>query len=144
MTVCDFGAAIFAIRLNTKLGEKDICLSYPTIETYVKSGAYCGATVGRVANRIKNARFTPNGKGYVLSNHEGANQLHGGKMGFAYRFWNAELCGETLKLTLENSDDDQGFPATLKMTVKYEIVGNGLDIRFTAIADNDTVWTPQK
>ena len=142
VTVCDFGAAITSVCLHTKLGKRDICLSYPTIDSYVKSGAFCGATVGRVANRIKNARFTLYGKEYVLSNNEGNNQLHGGLTGFAYRFWDVEICGEVLKLTLISEDGDQGYPHHLKMTVEYEIVGNGLDIRFSALSDGDTVWAP--
>ena len=142
VTVCDFGAAVIAIRLNTKLGEKDICLSYPTIDSYIRSGSFSGATVGRIANRIKNARISLNGKEYVLCNNEGNNQLHGGAVGFAYRFWEAEICGEVLKLTLTSENGDQGYPHEVKMTVEYEIVGNGLDIRFTAISNGDTVWAP--
>jgi aldose 1-epimerase len=142
VTVCDFGAAVIAIRLNTKLGEKDICLSYPTIDSYIKSGSFSGATVGRIANRIKNARFSLNGKEYVLCNNEGNNQLHGGVTGFAYRFWEAEICGDVLKLTLTSENGDQGYPHNLKMTVEYEIIGNSLEIRFSAITDGDTVWAP--
>lgn len=139
VTVCDFGAAVTSIRLNTALGVKDICLSFPSIEAYLKSGAYCGATVGRVANRIRRARFTLNGREYTLSANEGRNTLHGGKNGFPYRLWHAEICGDVLRLTLESADGDQGFPHNLRMTVEYEIVGNSLEIRYSAQSDGDTV-----
>lgn len=89
--VLDFGAAVYAIRLHTNQGMKDVALHFPTIEEYVQSGAYCGATVGRIANRIGSASFSLHGKQYPLSANEGKNQLHGGKVGFSHRFWNAEF-----------------------------------------------------
>ena len=140
--ICDFGAAILSVKLNTKLGVKDICLSYPTIESYINSGAYCGATVGRIANRIKGARFKLNGVEYKLSANENGNQLHGGKEGFAYRFWQAEICGNVLKLYLNSKNGDQGFPGELNVKVEYEIVENRLEIRYYATADSNTVFAP--
>ncbi|KAH9295391.1 hypothetical protein KI387_038979, partial [Taxus chinensis] len=41
-----------------------------------------GAIVGRVANRIKNAQFTLDGKTYHLANNSGNNSIHGGLRGF--------------------------------------------------------------
>jgi galactose mutarotase-like enzyme len=32
-------------------------LGYDTLDEYVKAAPYFGATVGRIANRIKNAKF---------------------------------------------------------------------------------------
>ncbi len=140
--ILDFGASVYAVRLNTRLGKKDIALHFPTVEGYMESGAYCGATVGRVANRIGGASFLLNGKTYRLSANEGTNQLHGGKLGFAYRFWKAEMDGEVLRLTLESADSDQGFPHALTMTVEYELVRGTLEIRYSAISNGDTVWAP--
>ncbi len=140
--ILDFGASVYAVRMHTKLGKKDIALHFPTVEGYISSGAYCGATVGRVANRIGGASFTLNGKTHVLSANEGNNQLHGGKFGFAYRFWKAEIDGEVLRLTLESEDGDQGFPHNLTMTVEYELVHGTLEIRYSALSDGDTVWAP--
>ncbi len=140
--VLDFGASVYAVRLQTKKGVKDVALHFPTIEGYIQSGAYCGATVGRVANRIGGASFSLNGKTYALSANEGRNQLHGGKVGFSYRFWNAEIDGNVLKMTLESEDGDQGYPHNVTMTVEYELVHGALEIRFSAISDGDTAWAP--
>lgn len=39
-------------------------LGYDTLEAYVSDDCYLGATIGRVANRIKGASFQLNGKTY--------------------------------------------------------------------------------
>jgi aldose 1-epimerase len=39
--------------------------------------SYFGALVGRVANRIANARFVLDGKAYHLFKNDGNNTLHG-------------------------------------------------------------------
>ena len=51
--VTDFGAAVQSIRLATRAGEKDVTLGYNDIDARIASGTYCGATIGRVANRIR-------------------------------------------------------------------------------------------
>lgn len=140
--VLDYGAAVYAVRLHTKQGVKDVALHFSTIEEYVQSGAYCGATVGRIANRIGDASFSLHDKKFPLSANEGKNQLHGGKVGFSHRFWKAEIIGDILKMSLQSEDGDQGFPHNLTMTVEYELIHGTLEIRYTAIADGDTVWAP--
>ncbi|MBE7088644.1 MAG: galactose mutarotase [Clostridiales bacterium] len=140
--ICDFGATVYSILVKTPKGEVDVCLGYPRLCDYAKSGAYCGATVGRVANRIGGASFILNGKKYCLPANEKCNTHHGGYIGFSHRLWQAEICGEVLKLSLLSPANEQGFPANLLMMVEYEIVGNALDIRYSATADGDTLWAP--
>jgi aldose 1-epimerase len=46
--------------------------------TLIQNGtAYFGGLIGRVANRIANARFTLDGKTYQLFRNDGNNSLHG-------------------------------------------------------------------
>lgn len=140
--ITDFGAAIQYLRVNTKNGVKDICLNYPTIEERVKSGTYCGATIGRVANRIKNSRFTLGGNEYKLSANDGNNCNHGGRNGFDKRIFEAETKDDILVLKLLSRDGDQGFPGNLNLTVEYKLSGKNLEIRYSAVCDTDTLWAP--
>lgn len=84
--ITGFGAAVQFIRLHTKIGIKDICLGYSTIKERLESGTFCGATIGRVANRIRNSQFSINVIKYYLPSNEGKNCNHGGN-GFHTRLF---------------------------------------------------------
>mgnify|MGYP001106083115 CR=1 FL=1 len=139
--ITDFGAAVQFIRLKTKNGIKDICLGYSSIKERLESGTFCGATIGRVANRIRGSEFTLNGKKYDLPNNDGKNCNHGGN-GFHTRLFENHIKKDVLVLTLVSPDGDQGFPGKITLRVEYEIVGKALEVRYTAVSDKDTVWSP--
>lgn len=140
--ITDFGAAVQYIRLRTKKGVKDVALGYPNVEERIKSGTYCGATIGRVANRIKGAQFVLNGVKYKVLPNEGENCNHGGKEGFDRKLFKAETEGDILKLSYDSNDGEQGFPGNLAFTVEYELTGRTLEIRYFAVSDKDTLWSP--
>ena len=140
--VLDFGATLNFIRLNTPQGEKNVILGYDCVEGYINSKAYVGATVGRVANRIAGSKFTLGGKEYRISANEGENCLHGGAEGFDKRFYDAEVDGDTLTLSLTSPDGDMGFPGERKFKVEFALNGRELSIRYTAISDKDTLFSP--
>ena len=50
---------------------------------YLTNKDYLGCSVGRVAGRITNGKFTLNGKEYSLECNNGPNHLHGGLKGFS-------------------------------------------------------------
>ena len=67
--VIDYGVTIRSIIVPDKTGKPvDVVLGYDTVEEYLAHDDYLGATIGRFANRIKDARFTLNEKEYVLYN----------------------------------------------------------------------------
>ena len=45
---------------------------------------YFGGIIGRVANRISNARFNLEGTSYYLDKNDGESCLHGGKNGLSW------------------------------------------------------------
>lgn len=141
--VTDFGAAIQYLKVATPNEAVDVCLGFDNVDDYVYSGTYCGATVGRVANRIQNANFALNGKSYQLTANEGNNHLHGGKVGFDKKFYTVELAGDVLKLSVLSPDGEEGYPGELNFTVEYELRDNALEIRYSAtVANASTLWSP--
>ncbi len=140
--VLDFGATLNFIKLNTADGEKNILVGYDCVQGYINSGSYCGTTVGRVANRIAGASFTLNGKNYKVSANEGETCLHGGIEGFDKRFFDAEVNGDTLALSLVSPDGDMGFPAQLKFRVEFTLNGKELLMVYTAVSDGTTLFAP--
>ncbi len=135
-----FGATIRSIRVPDKNGVMtDVCLGYESIEEYVNNDGYLGATVGRHANRISGSRFTLNGKEYLLSSNEGANQLHGGICGFSHKCWNFSCTENSVTFLIDSPDCDEGYPGNLHAEVRFSIEGNTLRIDYTATSDADTV-----
>ena len=138
--IMDYGATTHAIVVPDRDGRlTDVILGYETAQGYEKGDLFFGATVGRHANRIGKGCFTLNGTTYQLERNDGENHLHGGYSGFHQRMFRAEICGETLKLSLVSPDGDQGYPGELKLTVSFSFADNGLDIRYEAECDKDTV-----
>lgn len=141
--VTDYGAAIQYLKVATPSGEIDVCLGFDNVKDYVDSGTYCGATVGRVANRIKDARFVLDGKTYQLAVNERNNHLHGGVVGFDKRFFTVDTANDTLKFAIISPDGDQGYPGELAMMVEYTLQDYALNIRYTATAKgSSTLWSP--
>ncbi len=118
----------------------DICLGYDTLEEYLAGKTYFGALIGRVANRIGNARFTLNGKEYQLAANNGKNNLHGGKAGFDKKIWQAEAKEHALVLSCFSPDGEEGFPGNLQVTVTYTLgEDDSLRIDYQATPDQDTL-----
>lgn len=143
--ITDFGGTVVAIRVPDKNGEiKDVALGYETVGEYETRGGFFGALIGRCGNRIEKGVFELNGKEYKLYCNDGNNHLHGGKVGFDHKIWNAEVAdgktGEELKLTLLSPDGEENYPGNLNVVVTYSLNDkNGLMIDYKAVSDRDTV-----
>ena len=118
----------------------DVVLGYDTVEDYQKNTMYLGATIGRVGNRIKNARFTLNDVEYKLAANNGAACLHGGIVGFDKKIWQAQIDGDSVFFSLTSPDGEEGFPGTLSVVVIYTLDDdNALSIRYLLNSDQDTI-----
>ena len=108
---------------SRKGGGDDILLGFSTLAGYTGINPYMGATIGRVGNRIGNARFTLGGKTYNLYKNDGEHSLHGGRRGFDKKIWKAEVFEERdgifIRFELNSPDNDEGYPGNLKAAVCY-------------------------
>jgi galactose mutarotase-like enzyme len=78
--VMTYGATLTELDVPDRAGHfDDVVLGFDSVDEYVKSSPYFRATIGRVANRIKRARFELGGKTYTLAANNAPNHLHGGK-----------------------------------------------------------------
>lgn len=117
---------------------KDVVGGFDTIEGYLKDDSHQGATIGRVANRIADARFTMDGKEYRVSSNDNGNCLHGG-CGFDYKVWQVkEYDDERIVFEYISEDGEEGFPSSVKATVSYTLAGTDLIIDYTATPDGKT------
>lgn len=141
--ISDFGATLIRLFVPDAKGETaDVVLSFDDCNILQDSRTFAGATIGRNANRICDAKFTLNGKTYELDANQLGNNLHGGKDTYAFRLWQVEKW-ETSSITfhLFSPDGDQGFPGNADVRVTYELKApNTLSIIYDAVADKDTVF----
>lgn len=140
VTVMEYGATITAIVLNTPKGPVDVCLGYKTLDEYRANGGYLGACIGRVGNRIGNARFTLNGHEYQLAANDGINHLHGGDQGFdKCLFTICEIEGG-VRASRRSPDGEENYPGNLDVTVDYLFNDtNELTLVYNAVSDADTI-----
>ena len=141
LQVCVFtlGATVYSIKYK---GQETV-LNYADAQSYLDGTAFINAAIGRYGNRIGDARFTLNGKEYVLTANEGKNQLHGGPMSYDKRVWQAEVKGEnSVRMSIFSPDGDNGFPGNLTAGITYTVEGSTLRMDFDGITDADTVYAP--
>ena len=149
-SITNFGGILTSLMVPDKDGKLgDVILGFDNVGGYqspefLKSGPYFGALIGRYGNRIKDGKFTLDGKAYTLAKNNGANTLHGGKVGFDKVVWQAEpgssAEGQSLKLTYLSKDGEEGYPGNLNVTVVYTLTAdNALKIDYTATTDKATV-----
>lgn len=138
----NYGATLKSLVVPDKNGVlTDVVLGYATGEEYTKNNGYFGATVGRVANRIRNATFSLDGVQYALDkNNIGKHTMHGGFSSFSNRLWSVEkLEKNSVKFSLFSPDGESGFPGNLNVFVTYTVTdGNSLLIEYNALSDKDT------
>lgn len=139
--IIDFGCRLVKIVVPDREGKmRDVCLGLTTARHYEMDEASLGAVVGRVANRIKDGRFSLNGKDYSLAVNCGTNHLHGGNIGYGSKLWESVIKDNKLVLTMHSSDGEEGYPGNLTLTVTYGwSEDNELSILYEASTDQDTL-----
>ena len=141
--ITDYGATLVRLLVPDATGAvADVVLGHDDCNGYRTLGGSLGATVGRNANRIKNASFILNDTQITLSKNNGENSLHSGPDVYSRRLWNTiEHTNDSVTLELNSPDGDQGFPGNAVIRVTYELdQDNGLHIRYDAVSDKDTVF----
>lgn len=118
------GATWLACSLPMHDGSRrSVILERSSFDAEAADSAYIGATVGRYANRIGNARIHHGDRTIMLTPNLGSHhQLHGGPQGFHSREWTVDQVDATsASLSLVSADGDQGFPGELRVQVTYAL-----------------------
>lgn len=107
-------------------GARNIVLGFNTASEYRTNPAHFGATIGRVANRLKDAKINSlNETTYHLTANDGPNSLHGGPNGWGLKDWTGptlESRGkdrETVVYKYLSPHMDEKFPGAVETTVAY-------------------------
>ena len=133
--IMEYGAAIVSL---CPFGDVDVVGGFDTLEAYTQDTSNQGAIVGRVANRIENARFEIDGKVYLLVDNDNGNCLHGG-VGFQHRLWKVvDYTENSITLSYLSPDGEDGFPANLQIDVSYTLKDAAIIISYRATPDGKT------
>lgn len=139
VTLSDYGATIIRVRLTLKNGEaRDLVRGYDSLDSYLNADGYLGAVVGRVGNRICRGRFCLDGKVYELYCNNGVNHLHGGKIGFDKKIYDAVIDGDSILFSATSPDGEEGYTGKLDYSVKYTLSGASLRLDYYAVTDKAT------
>ena len=145
--VSDFGGRLVRCWAPDRKGAlADVTLGWNSVAEYERFGFSMGTLIGRYGNRIRDGRFTLDGKEVVLPVNETTPSprhcnLHGGPDGWDSKVWNVDsLSKDRIVLSLVSPDGDMGFPGTVKAKVTYSVLpGNVWRIEYEAETDKPTV-----
>ena len=143
VAVINYGGTVTKIITADRQGRMaNVIIGFDSMDEYTGNGnQYFGCIVGRYCNRIAHAKFSLDGKEYVLANNNNGNSLHGGIKGFDKAWWNIEkLPGDCkLRLSYLSKDGEEGFPGNLLTEVDYTLTENNeLKIEYRATTDKAT------
>jgi Galactose mutarotase and related enzymes len=148
MEVCltNYGGRVVSLSVPDKSGKPtDVVLGYDNIAQYAdtaRTPSDYGSSVGRYANRIKNAQIVVEGKTYKLRANDMMNCLHGGgNTGWLNKIYDVKSKNDSsVVFAITAKDGENGFPGTVKATATYTVKSNNtLDIVFQATTDKETV-----
>jgi aldose 1-epimerase len=145
LKVMTYGAIVTELHVPDKTGKlADVVLGFEDLRGYLEGSPYFGAMVGRVANRIRGAKFKLHGKEYELAANDPPHHLHGGTKGWDKAVWSARARespdGPGVELTYVSKDGEEGYPGTVTATVTYTLTNaDEFRIDMRATTDKSTV-----
>ena len=143
--ITNYGGIVVSLTAPDRKGKMaDVVLGYNNLADYVKATPYFGAIAGRYANRIAGGKFTLDGTTYTLATNNGPNHLHGGKVGFDKKLWDAKtrltMRGPELDLRYLSINTEEGYPGNLWTHIIYTLTNdNELRLDYSAMTDKPTV-----
>lgn len=141
--VLNYGGILQSLTLPD---GKNIVLGHETLPPYLSGTHYCGAFVGRNANRIRNATFEIDGLRSDLPANAGEFNLHSGPQGFDVQMWSVTHSSDALILRHVSPDGHQGFPGdvAVMLLISLKDLSLRLDMRATTTAPTpvNPTWHP--
>jgi aldose 1-epimerase len=142
--IVSYGATVTELLAPDRHGElADVVLGFDNLRQYETESPYFGSTVGRVAFRIAQGRFTLEGKLRQLACNVGPHHLHGGVTGLSKVVWRGQPQDDagspTVTFSYRSPAGDQGYPGNLDVAATYRLTAdNALRIDYAASTDAST------
>ena len=149
LDVSDYGGRVVRVYVPDRFGNlADVTLGWNTAAEYEKNGFSAGTIIGRFGNRIRDGKFTLDGKEYQLPINENKAKrhcnLHSGPEGWDKKIWKARRLKEKgcvgIEFSLVSDDGDMGFPGKVTCKVTYRVLPKNVwRIDYEATTDKATV-----
>jgi len=142
-TILPFGATLAELRVPDRHGNLgNVVLGLDDADAYARQDVFLGAICGRVANRIRDARFMLGGVTYQLDANDPPHHLHGGARGWYRASWvvaPAQPDRAALTLLHHSPEGDAGYPGAVEAQATYTLTDdNELRLEMSATADQPT------
>lgn len=139
--VIEYGAILASMEVPDKAGKlADIAHGYDELAGWLTNTSYFGATVGRFGNRIKDGKFTLEGKEYSLATNNDPGgipcHLHGGIKGFDKVVWSGKVIKDGVEFSYLSKDGEEGYPGNLSVKVSYTL-NEANELKWEAHATTD-------
>lgn len=117
----------------------DVALSPESFWLGDTDPSLAGRTIAPCCGRVRDGKIVINGKEYQLALNDGSNHIHGGPHGAAWQVWQEEAISEsTCRFSLVLPDGLDGYPGNRTLTAEYQVIGNALHVRYSAVTDQIT------
>ena len=138
----DYGATLTAVKVPVPNAPPvDITLGFNNLSDYHAHPFYFGATIGRVANRIRHGKFALHGQPYqVTCNENATHHLHGGAQGFDKVYWQGTPNANQVSFAHRSPAGTENYPGEVAALVSYELTDeNEIIIRYQATTSAATL-----
>ncbi|VDN36625.1 unnamed protein product [Cylicostephanus goldi] len=102
-----------------------------------------GSTIGRVAGRIRDARYALDSREYFLAQNDHPHHRNGGaKSPLSKKIWNYTLLeeGNGVVFSVRSHDGEEGYPGNANVQVSYVLTNhNEILVQFSANTDKSTL-----
>ena len=140
--VTEYGAILVSLEVPDKSGKlADVTHGYDTLKGWLGNTSYLGSSVGRFGNRIRDGKFTLDGKEYSLAKNNKPGgipcHLHGGLKGFDKVLWSGKAVGKnSVEFTYRSPAGEEGYPGNMDVKVTYTLTDRN-ELRWEAKAKSD-------
>ncbi|WP_440874158.1 aldose epimerase family protein [Thalassotalea sp. PLHSN55] len=133
ITLSNYGARLIQWKTKLNTQDRNVLLSYDSLEDYRQDTCYLGAVAGPYANRIANSSYKTDSQLVKLLANEGDNHLHGGNGAFADQCWQClKHSDEQIVFSLSLPSNFNGYPSKIYAEVSYSLTEQSeLIIEFT-------------
>lgn len=123
VAITNLGAKVLELRVPDRQGQPgDVVLGYGSLAEVQNGSPSMGAFIAPYAGRIGGARFTQQGRTWVLGANDGAHCLHGGPQGSRHQVFDVvHHDHRTLRLRLTLPAAATGWPGPLHIDLTYAV-----------------------